>query len=111
MISGHPIFGSLSFKAVPGGVRRVFVVKKALKPLRLGESAFASTSRVGATTLLRGVLLATSGVSSLLLIGDSVHLWLVAVWPVGVRLRQSDPCSARLRGVLRFLLRLNLALV
>jgi hypothetical protein len=78
-------------------------VKKALKPLRLWDSAFASISGVGATALLRGVLLATSGVSSLLLIGDSVHLWLVAVWPVGVRLRQSDPCPAGLRGVLGFL--------
>jgi hypothetical protein len=28
LISGHPVFGGLGFRAVPGGVRGVFAVKK-----------------------------------------------------------------------------------
>jgi hypothetical protein len=71
-------------------------VKKAIEPSRLWDSAFASTSGVGAVTLLCGVLLATSGVSSLLLVGDSVHLLLVAVWSAGFGVCQFDPCPARL---------------
>jgi hypothetical protein len=77
LISGHPVFGSLGFRAVPGGVHGVFAVKKSIKPSWLRDSAFASASAsasgVAAVALLCGVLLATSGVSSLLLIGDGVH--------------------------------------
>jgi hypothetical protein len=102
LISGHPIFGSLGFRAVSSGVQGVFTVKKAVEPSGLWDSAFTSTSRVAVVALLCGVLLATSDVSSLLLIGDSVHLWLVAVCPAGVGLRGSDPCPARLRSVLGF---------
>jgi hypothetical protein len=35
LISGHPIFGSLGFRAVPGGVRGVFAMKKVVEPSRL----------------------------------------------------------------------------
>jgi hypothetical protein len=55
----------------------VFAVKKKVKPSLLWDSAFASASGVAAVALLCGVLVATSGVSSLLLIGDSVHLGLL----------------------------------
>jgi hypothetical protein len=102
VISGHLVFGGLGFGAVPSGMRGVFSVKKAIEPSRLWGSAFASTSRVGAAALLCGVLLATSGVSSLLLVGDSVHLLLVAVWPAGFGLCQSDPCPAGLGVSLGF---------
>jgi hypothetical protein len=102
LIFGHPIFGSLGFTAIPGGVRGVFALKKAVKPSLLRDLAFASASGVAATALLRGVLVATSGVSSLLLIGDGVHLGLVIVWPAGVGLRRSDPCPAGLQSVLGF---------
>jgi hypothetical protein len=35
LISDHPIFGSLGFRAIPGVVRRVFTVKKTIKPSML----------------------------------------------------------------------------
>jgi hypothetical protein len=35
LISGHPVFGGLGFKAIPGGVRAVFTMKQAVKPSRL----------------------------------------------------------------------------
>jgi hypothetical protein len=92
----------LGFRAVPGGVRRVFVVKKAVEPSRLRDSTFTSASGVAVAALLCGVLLVTSAVSRLLLIGNGVHLGLVAIWPAGVGLRRSDPCPTRLRGVLGF---------
>jgi hypothetical protein len=111
LISSHHVFGGLGFRAVPSGVREVFAVKKAVEPVWLWGSVFASTSGVGVAALLCGVLLATSSVSSLLLVGDSVHFLLVLVWLAGVGLRQSDPCPARLRGVLGFSLRFDLALV
>jgi hypothetical protein len=111
LISGHPIFGSLGFRAIPRGVRGVFTVKKTIKPSMLRDSTFASPSRVTTVALLRGVLVATSGVSSLLLIGDVVHLGLVTVWPAGVGLRRSNPCPAGLRSVLGFTLRFDFSLV
>jgi hypothetical protein len=81
LISGHPIFGGLGFRAIPGGMCRVFTMEKTVEPSLLWDSPFASTSGVAATTLLRGLLMATSGVSSLLLINNGVHLGLVMVWP------------------------------
>jgi hypothetical protein len=84
LISGHPIFGGHGFRAIPGGMCRVFTMEKTVKPSLLRDSAFASTSSVATAALLHGVLVATSGVSSLLLIGDGVHLGLVAIWPAGV---------------------------
>jgi hypothetical protein len=61
--------------------------------------------------VLRGVLLAVSSVSSGMLVGYGVHLLLVAIVPVGVRLRRPDPSSARLWRVLGLPLRFDLALV
>jgi hypothetical protein len=84
LISGHPIFGGLGFRATPGGMCGVFAVKKTVKLLLLRDLAFASTSGVAATTLFRGILVATSNVPSLLLIGDGVHLGLVTVLSAGV---------------------------
>ena len=84
LISGHPIFGGLGFRAIPGGMCRVFAMEKIVKPSLLRDSAIASASSVAVAALLRGVLMATSSVSSLLLIGDGVHLGLVTVWPTKV---------------------------
>jgi hypothetical protein len=44
-------------------------------------------------------------------IGDGVDLLLVVLWPAGFGLHRPDPCSAGLRSVLRFPLRLYLALM
>jgi hypothetical protein len=86
-------------------------VKKAVEPSQLQGSASASTSGVGVATLLCGVLLATSCVSSGVLVSDGVHLLLVAVWPAGFGLCQSDLCPTGLQGVLGFPLRFYVALV
>jgi hypothetical protein len=111
LISGHPVFGGLGFTAIPGGVRAVFAMKKAVKPLRLWGSASASSSNVGAIVLLCGILLTTNCVFGGRWVGDGVELLLVVALPTRIRLRRPDPCSAGLRSVLGFLLRLYLALV
>jgi hypothetical protein len=56
-------------------------MEKAIEPLLLWASASASASSVSVGALLRGVFMTTRGVSSLLLIGDVVHLGLVTVLP------------------------------
>src|SRR5688572_29637561 len=58
-----------------------------------------------------GILLAARGVSSGVLVGDVVHLLLVAVVSTGVWLRGPRPRAAGLWSVFGFPLRLNLALV
>jgi hypothetical protein len=110
LISSHFVFGGLSFGAIPGGMCAIFIVKETVEPLRLRSPASASASGAGATALC-GVLLATSCVSSGMLVGNGVHLLLVAVCPAGFGLRRSDPFSARLWGVLGLPLRFYLALM
>jgi hypothetical protein len=56
---------------------RVFAMEKEIEPSLLWASASASSVSAGA--LLRGVFVTMRGVSSLLLIGDVVHLGLVTV--------------------------------
>jgi hypothetical protein len=77
LVSGHSVLCGLGFRAVPGGMCRVFAMEKAIEPSLLWASA--SASGVSAVALLRGVFMMTSGVTSLPLIGDVVHLGLVAV--------------------------------
>jgi hypothetical protein len=60
---------------------------------------------------LGGVFLTTSSLSGWMLIGNVVHLLVTTAVPSGVWLRRSGPCSTGLRRVLRFPLRLNLALM
>jgi hypothetical protein len=86
-------------------------MKHAVKPSRLLGLASASSSSVGAAVFLCGVFLTMYCVSGGVLVGDGVHLLLVAVFPAGIGLRQPDPCSAGLQSVLGFLLRFYLALV
>jgi hypothetical protein len=80
LISGHSILGGLGFNATPSGMCRVFAMENVVDPSLLWDSASTSASSVAATALLRGVLVATSGISSLLLISDGVHLGLVTIW-------------------------------
>jgi hypothetical protein len=56
-------------------------MEKAIEPSLLWASASAPASGVSVAALLRGLFGTTSGVSSLLLIGDVVHLGLVMVLP------------------------------
>jgi hypothetical protein len=58
-----------------------------------------------------GILLATRGLTSGGLVGDVVHLLLIAVVPAEVYLRGPCPCAARLRRVFGLPLRLDFALV
>jgi hypothetical protein len=92
----------LWFQGSPWWAARNLHREKAVEPSRLWDSTFTSAFGVAATTLLCGVLLATRSVSSLLLIGNGVHLGLVTVWLAGVGLRRSNPCPTGLRGVLGF---------
>jgi hypothetical protein len=59
----------------------------------------------------RGILLAARGVSSGVLVGDVVHLLLIAAVSTGVWLRSPRPRAAGLWSIFGFPLRLNLALV
>jgi hypothetical protein len=88
----------------------VFTVKQAVKSSRLLGSASASSS-CAVATVLRGVLLVANCVSDEMLVGEVVHLLLIAIVPARVGLRQPDPSSGGLRSILRFPLRFDLALV
>ena len=79
LISGHPVFGGLGFRAIPGGVCAVFTMKQVVKPSQLLGPASASSFDVGVAVLLCGVLLTTSCVSGVVFVGDDVYLLLVAV--------------------------------
>jgi hypothetical protein len=109
--SSHSVLGGIGLRTVPGGVCAVFTVKQVRKSSRLLGSASASSSCAVAAVLLRGVLLTAKCVSGGMLVGDGVHLLLVAIVPAGVGLRRPDPSSAGLRSVLGFPLRFYLALV
>ena len=108
--SSHSVLGGLGLRAVPGGLCAVFTVKHAVKSSRLLDSASTSSSCV-VVTVLRGVLLTVNRVSGGMLVGDGVHLLLVAIVPTKVRLCRPDSSSTRLRSVLGFPLRFYLALV
>jgi hypothetical protein len=58
-----------------------------------------------------GIFLATRGVSSGVLVGDVVHLLLIAAVSTGVLLRSPRPCAAGLWSIFGLPLGLNLALV
>jgi hypothetical protein len=59
----------------------------------------------------RGILLAARGLTSGGLVGNVVHLLLIATVPAGVCLRGPCPSAAGLRRVFRLPLRLDFALV
>ena len=91
----HSVSGGLRFGAVFGLVGAVFAVEKAVEPARrLRAPSAPATSSVSAA--LGGIFLATRGVSSGMLVGDVVHLLLVAAVSTGVWLRRPRPRAAGL---------------
>jgi hypothetical protein len=106
----HPVSGSLRFWAVFGLVGAVFAMEEAVESARrLRPPPTPAASSVSAA--LGGILLATRGVSSGVLVGDIVHLLLIAAVSTGVWLRSPCPRAAGLWSIFGFPLRLNLALV
>jgi hypothetical protein len=106
----HPVSGGLRFWAVSGLVGAVFTVKQAVKSARqLHTSPAPSASSVSAA--LGGIFLAARGLTSGVLVGDVVHLLLIAAVPTGVWLRSPRPRAAGLWSIFGFHLRLNFALV
>ena len=106
----HPVFGGLRFWAVFGLVGAIFAMEEAVESarrLRTPPTPTASSISVA----LGGIFLATRGVSSGVLVGDVVHLLLIAAVSTGVLLRSPCPRAAGLWSILRLPLGLNLALV
>jgi hypothetical protein len=106
----HPVSGGLRFWAVPCRVRAVFVVEQAVKSAWLLRTSPApTTSSVSAA--LGGILLSARSLTSGALVGNVVYLLLTAAVPTGVCLRRPRPCTAGLRRVFGFPLRLDFALM
>jgi hypothetical protein len=106
----HPVSGGLRLWAVSCRVRAVFTMEQAVESARLLRASSASaTSFVSAA--LGGILLAARGFASGVLVGDVVHLLLIAAIPTRVCLRRPRPRTTGLRRVFRFPLRLDFALV
>jgi hypothetical protein len=106
----HPVSGGLCLWAVSGLVGAVFAVKQAVKSARrLRTSPTPTASSISAA--LGGIFLAARGLTSGVLVGDVVHLLLIAAVPTGVWLRSPCPRAARLWSIFGFPLRLNFALV
>jgi hypothetical protein len=106
----HPISGGLRLWAVFGLVGAVFAMKKTVESARrLRTPPTPTVSPISAA--LGGIFLAARGVTSGVLVGDVVHLLLIAADSTGVWLRSPRPRAAGLWSVFGFPLRLNLALV
>jgi hypothetical protein len=106
----HPVSGGLRLWAVSGRVGAVFAVEQAVKSARLLRTSPASTTS-SVPAALGEILLATRGLASGVLVGDVVHLLLIAAVPTGVWLRRPCPRAAGLWSVFGFPLRLDFALV
>jgi hypothetical protein len=79
----HPVFGGIRLWAVSSLVGAVFAVEQAVKSARLLRTSPApTTSSVPAA--LGGIFLAARGLASGVLVGDVVHLLLIAAVPTGV---------------------------
>jgi hypothetical protein len=106
----HPVFGGLRFWAVFGLVGAVFAMEEAVESARrLRTPPTPTASSISAA--LGGIFLAARGVSSGVLVGDVVHLLLIAAVSTGVLLRSPRPRAAGLWSIFGLPLRLNLALV
>jgi hypothetical protein len=91
----HPVSGGLRLWTVSGLVGAVFAVEQAVKSARLlCTSSASTTSPVPAA--LGGIFLVARGVASGVLVGDVVHLLLIAAVPTGVWLRRPRPRAAGL---------------
>jgi hypothetical protein len=106
----HPVSGGLRLWAVSGRMGAVFAVEQAVKSARLLRT-FPAPTTSSVPAALGGILLAAGGLASGVLVGDVVHLLLIAVVPTGVWLRRPRPRAARLWSVFGFPLRLDFALV
>jgi hypothetical protein len=106
----HPVSGGLRLWAISGLVGAVFAVEHAVKSARLLHTSSASTTSP-VPAALGGIFLAARGVASGGLVGDVVHLLLIATVPTGVWLRRPRPRAAGLWSVFGFPLRLDFALV
>jgi hypothetical protein len=104
----HLISGGLRLWAVSCRVHAIFVVEQAIKSARLLRTSPTASS---VSAALGGILLAARGLASGVLVGDVVHLLLIAAVPTEVCLRGPCPCAAGLRRVFVFPLRLDFALV
>jgi hypothetical protein len=91
-------------------MRAVFTVEQAVKSAWLLRTPPALTAS-SVSSALGGILLAVRGLTSGGLVGDVVHLLLIAAVPVEVYLRGPCPCAAGLRRVFGLPLRLDFALV
>jgi hypothetical protein len=91
-------------------MRAVFTVDQAVKSARLLRMPPSLTAS-SISSALGGILLAARGLTSGRLVGDVVHLLLIAVVPAGVCLRGPRPGAAGLRRVFGLPLRLDFALV
>jgi hypothetical protein len=106
----HPVSGGLRFWAVFGLVGAVFAMEEAVESARrLRTPPTPTASSISAA--LRGIFLETRGVSSGVLVGDVVHLLLIAAVSTGVWLRSPRPCAAGLWSIFGLALGFNLALV
>jgi hypothetical protein len=94
----HSVSGGLRFGAVFGLMGAIFAMEKAIESARwLRPPSAPSASSTSAA--LGGILLATRGVSSGMLVGDVVHLLLIAAVSSGVWLWSPYPRAAGLWGV------------
>jgi hypothetical protein len=80
---GHPVPGGLRFRAVPCWVRTVFTVKQAVKSAQLLRPSSAPTTRAIAAAL-GGIILTVRGLAGGVLIGNIMHLLLIAAFPTRV---------------------------
>jgi hypothetical protein len=106
----HPVFGGLRFWAVSGLVGAVFAMKKIVESARRLRTPLTPTAS-SISAALGEILLAARGVGSGVLVGDVVHLLLIAAVSTGVWLRSPRPRATGLWSIFGFSLRLNLALV
>jgi hypothetical protein len=89
-------------------VGAVFAMKKTVESARRLRTPPTASS---VSSALGGILLVARGVSSGVLVGDVVHLLLIAAVSTGVWLRSPRPRASGLWSIFGFPLRLNLALV
>jgi hypothetical protein len=83
LCSCHPVSGCLRFWAVSCRVGAIFAVKQAVKSARLLRVSPAPTAS-SVSAALGGILLEARGLASGALVGDVVHLLLIAVVPTRV---------------------------
>ena len=97
----HSVSGGLRFGAVFGLVGAIFAMEEAVESARRLRSPSAPTAS-SISAALGGIFLAARGVSSGMLVGDVVHLLLIAAVSTGVWLRSPRPRAAGLWGIFGF---------